>query len=110
MQDCNNRHIGNLGLPICLAMVSRRHRLGDVVDCAELLPSQRDKENISISNDMLRQAKEKIYRIVIDIDEVFCSVIKWERKNDRILGKPVHNYANISIQNLHSLVGNLREK
>jgi len=91
-------------------MVSREHRLSHVINCAELLPRQRDKENISVSNDILWQAKERIYGIVINIDEVFCSVVERERKNDRILGKPIHNYPNMIIRNLHSLVGNLAEK
>jgi len=91
-------------------MVSRRHRLGDAVNCAEPLPSHRGKENISVSNDILWQAKERIYGIVIDIDEVFCSVVKRERKNDRILGKPIYNYPNMIIRNLYSLVGHLGKK
>jgi len=91
-------------------MVSRRHRLGDAVNCTEPLPSHRDKENISVSNDILWQAKEEIYGIVIDIDEMLCSVVAREWKNDCVLGEPVYNYPNMIIRNLHSLVGNLGEK
>jgi len=91
-------------------MVSRRHRLGDTINCAEPLPSHRGKENISVGNDILWQAKERIYGIVVDIDEVFCSVVKRVRKNDRILGKPIHNYPNMILRNLCSLVGNLGKK
>jgi len=91
-------------------MGSRGHRLGDVVDCVELLPSQRGKENISVSHYILWQAKERIYGIVVDIDYMFCSIVEGKRKNDHVFGKPIHNNPNMIIRNLRSLVGNLGEK
>jgi len=97
MQDCYDRLIGNLGLPICLGIVSRGHGLGDIIHYAELLPSQRGKENISVSNDILWQAKERIYGIVVDIDELFCCIVKREQKNNCIFEEPIHNSANMII-------------